>query len=211
MNDHQSSHKVLKQSGFSLIEILIGLVIIALLASLSTVAFSDKRKEELEEQSLRLYTLLSQAKDEALLRGIDIGIRLEEQKYLFYVYDLENEKWLPINDDEIFKEREIPEILELKVVVDGNTIFSEDETEDVDIFEKDVDIFEDEEEKIEPPQIYILSSSEMNEFKIALGWTDEDPKYYLITGNVLGDLAIEGPLLGNLRDEVSNDDAITFR
>ncbi|WP_144392278.1 type II secretion system minor pseudopilin GspH [Pleionea sediminis] len=207
MHNHQS---LKRKNGFTLIEILIGLVVVALLASLSVVAFSDKRKEELEEQSYRLYALLSQVKDETLLRGIDIGLRLEEQKYLFYVYDLENEKWLPLTDDELFREREIPEILELKVVVDGNTIFSEDDAEDVDIFEKDVDIFEEEEEKIEPPQIYVLSSGEMNDFKIALGWIDEDPKYYLISGNVLGELELEGPLSGNMRDEVNDNSLLNF-
>lgn len=196
--------------GFSLIEILIALVVGALIISLATLSFGDKRKEELEKQSMRLYALLKQAQDETLLRGIDIGIRVEENKYWFYTYDVENDKWLPINDDEFFTEKTIPESLEIKVVVDGSTLFAEDE-DDVDIFERDVNIFEDEdEEQIEPPQIYILSSGEMNDFKIALGWTEDEPRYYLISGTMLGDIAMEGPLSGNLRHEVTDESVINL-
>ena len=86
------------------------------------------------------------------------------------------------------------------------TLFSEDE-DDVDIFEEDVDIFEDgDQPKVEPPQIYILSSGEMNDFHIAIGWTDEDPRYFLITGTMLGEVQLDGPMTGNLRDEVNSDD-----
>lgn len=193
-------------AGFSLIEVLIALVIGALLISLATLAFGDPKKEELEKQAFRLYALIKQAQDETLLRGLDIGIRIEKQKYSFLLYDAENDKWLPITDDDFFTEKEIPESLEVKVVVDGTTLFSEDE-DDVDIFEEDVDIFEDgDQPKVEPPQIYILSSGEMNDFHIAIGWTDEDPRYFLITGTMLGEVQLDGPMTGNLRDEVNSDD-----
>jgi general secretion pathway protein H len=198
-----------KASGFSLIEILIALVVGALIIALATLSFGDKRKEELEKQSLRLYALLRQAQDETVLRGIDIGLRIEDNKYWFYTYDLENEKWLPITDDAFFTEKVIPDMLELKVVVDGSTLFSEEEDE-VDIFEQDVNIFEEEEEQIEPPQIYILSSGEMNEFKVAIGWTDDDPRYYLIAGTMLGDITIDGPLSGNLRHEVTDESVLNL-
>lgn len=198
-------------AGFSLLEILIALVVGATIIALSTMAFGDKRQEQLDKQALRLYALLKQAQDETLLRGIDIGIRIDKQNYRFYLYDIDNDKWLPIEDDEFFTEKEIPETLEVKLVVDGNTLFAEDE-EDVDIFEKDIDIFEDEDEPepVEPPQIYILSSGEMNDFKVALGWTDEDPRYYLITGTMLGDITFDGPLSGNLRDEVDEGEFLNL-
>lgn len=198
-----------KNQGFSLIEILIALVVGALIISLATLSFGDKRKEELEKHSMRLYALFKQAQDETLLRGIDIGLRIEENKYWFYTYDTENEKWLPITDDEFFTEKTIPEMLEIKVVVDGSTLFS-DEEEDVDIFERDVNIFEEEEEEIEPPQIYILSSGEMNDFKVALGWTDDEPRYYLISGTMLGDITMDGPLSGNLRHEVTDESVLNL-
>ncbi len=204
-----SSYHTKKIRGFSLIEILIALVVGAVLVSLTAIAFGDKRKEQLEKQSQKLYGLIKLAQDETLLRGIDLGIRIEPKRYLFYVYDAENDKWLPINDDDFFSEKEIPEDLEVKIVVDGNTLFAEDE--DVDIFEEDVNIFEEENEvEVEPPQIYILSSGEMNDFKIALGWVDEDPRYYLITGTMLGDVTLDGPMSGDLRVEVEDDSALNL-
>ncbi|MCO7225200.1 Tfp pilus assembly protein FimT/FimU [Pleionea sp. CnH1-48] len=192
-------------AGFSLIEILIALVIGALLVSFSVQVFGDKRKDELEKQSQRLYALLRQAQDESLLRSLDIGIRIDEEFYQFYLYD--GEEWLPLEGDKFFVKREFPEFLEVKLVVDGNTLFGEDDEDNVDIFEEEVDIFEGDEPKIEPPQIYILSSGEMNDFKVALGWTDDEPTYYLISGTMIGDMDIEGPLSGDLRIEV-NDDAL---
>jgi general secretion pathway protein H len=198
-----------RESGFSLIEILIALVVGALIISLATLSFGDKRKEELEQQSLRLYALLKQAQDETVLRGIDIGLRIEDNKYWFYTYDIENDKWLPITDDAFFTEKTIPDSLEIKVVVDGSTLFAEGE-DDIDIFERDVEIFEEEQQPIDPPQIYILSSGEMNEFKVAIGWTDEEPRYYLIAGTMLGDITMEGPLSGNLRHEVTDESVLNL-
>ena len=46
----------------------------------------------------------------------------------------------------------------------------------------------------------------MNDFHIAIGWTDEDPRYFLITGTMLGEIQLDGPMTGNLRDEVNSDD-----
>ncbi|NVJ49201.1 MAG: type II secretion system minor pseudopilin GspH [Gammaproteobacteria bacterium] len=198
------------QSGFSLLEILIALVIAGVLVSIAVINFGDDRDSELETSAKRFYALVKQAQDETLLRGIDLGIRVEDQRYWFYLFDAENEKWLPIQDDEFFTEKEIPESLELKLVVDGSTLFAEDE-DDVEIFERDVNIFEDEDEvEIEPPQIYILSSGEMNDFKFALGWVDQEPTYYLVTGTMLGDVKIEGPMNGNLRTEVKDDEFLNL-
>lgn len=196
-------------NGFSLIEILIALVIGALLVGMSTLAFGDKRQQVLEEQSQRFYLLLQQAKDESMLRGIDIGIRVEPDHYLFYSLDQETEKWLPITDDDFFTKKDIPEELEIKLVVEGSTLFAEDD-DDVDIFDEDVDIFEEEEDQIEPPQLYVLSSGEMSEFKFAIGWIDDEPRYYVVSGNLLGDLEFEGPLSGNLRVEVADGSTLNL-
>ncbi|WMS85799.1 type II secretion system minor pseudopilin GspH [Pleionea litopenaei] len=210
------SNKIMKinarldSRGFSLLEILIALVIAGVLVSVAALSFGDDRKSELETNAKRFYALVKQAQDETLLRGIDIGIRVEEQKYWFYLFDPENEKWLPIEDDEFFTEKEIPETLEVKLLVDGSTLFSEDE-DDVDIFEKDVNIFEEEDEKpIEPPQIFILSSGEMNDFKFAIGWVDDDPQYYLVTGTMLGEVQLSDAMSGNLREEVKEDDFLNL-
>jgi len=200
----------LDSRGFSLIEILIALVIAGVLVSIAAINFGDNRKSDLETNAKRFYALVKQAQDETLLRGIDIGIRVEEQKYWFYLFDPENEKWLPIEDDEFFTEKEIPETLEVKLLVDGSTLFSQDE-DDVDIFEKDVNIFEEEDEKpIEPPQIFILSSGEMNDFKFAIGWVDDDPQYYVVTGTMLGEIQLSDAMSGNLREEVKEDDFLNL-
>ncbi|MEE4245253.1 MAG: type II secretion system minor pseudopilin GspH [Kangiellaceae bacterium] len=195
-------------AGFSLIELMIALVVVAVIVAMASLTLTDKRQQELNIQAKRLYALLKQAQDETVLRGVDIGLRVERDKYLFYLYDTNTERWLPITDDELFTERAIPEILDIKLSVDGNSLFSTDTEEDIDIFEEDVDIFEDEEQKIEPPQIYILSSGEMSSFKIAIGWigdTNEDSRYYLLEGTLLGDISMTGPMDGDLRDEVYDD------
>ena len=198
-----------KASGFSLLEILIALVIGAILVSFSVMAFGDNKGSDLEKQATRLYALFKQAQDETLLRSIDLGVRIEKDHYLFYLFNYEDEKWLPLEGDDFFTKKEIPESLEVKLVVDGNTLFGGDEDEEVDIFEDDVDIFEDGQPKIEPPQIFILSSGEMNNFKVAIGWTDDDPRYFLISGNMIGTIEIEGPLYGDLRVEVSDDEFLS--
>ncbi|MDH5630952.1 MAG: hypothetical protein OEY96_12445, partial [Gammaproteobacteria bacterium] len=93
---------------------------------------------------------------------------------------------------------------------DGDNIFA-DREDDVEIFEEAVDIFEeeDEEEKVEPPAIYFLSSGEQNQYTVAFAKaensSDEENMFYRIQGNIAGDLVYQGPLPGNLYNDIERD------
>ncbi len=191
--------------GFSLIEILIALVIIGVMSGLAIMSFGDNKEEALEKEARKLYMLLKQSQDETLLQQFSMGLRMEEDHYVFYVYNRDEGQWALMEDSRMFSEKRIPETFEVKLIVDGNTLFGEDEEDEVDIFDEDVDIFDKKEKELEPPQIFILSSGEMNDFKIALGWTDKHPTYYLIQGNMLGDIELVGPLAGDLNIEVDDE------
>lgn len=121
-------------------------------------------------------------------------------------------EWVRIEDIPGLAEHEFPEGLDINLSIDGENVFATSEDE-VEIFEEDIDIFddEDEEEKIDPPQIYFLSSGEQNQFSIAIAIADDQQRdrkertFFRVRGFLTGNLEYEGPLEGNLFQDIDRD------
>ncbi len=120
-------------------------------------------------------------------------------------------QWSVIEDVAGLSPHEFREEVEVNVAIDGDNIFKPAEDE-VQIFEEDVNIFEDEkDEEVKPPQIYFLSSGEQNQFTIAVAVNDEyqsdrdDILFFRIQGLLTGKLQIQGPLPGNLFQDIERD------
>ncbi|MET1256729.1 pilus assembly FimT family protein [Aliikangiella maris] len=125
--------------------------------------------------------------------------------------DDDTPKWRMIEDIPGLGRYDFPSEVEVNVAIDGEHLFKPDE-DDVQIFEEDVNIFEDEEdEEIEPPQIYFLSSGEQNKFTLAVSVSEEfqsgqeEIRFYRIRGTLNGKLVIEGPLPGNIYQDIERD------
>ena len=156
------------QSGFTLIEMLVVLVIIGIVISSVTMSIrTDDRGEKMEMEMRRIQALLKLASEEAVMQDEDIALRVSEDHYSF---DILGEKgWEPISDDKVFRERKVVDGTELALKVDDLEIDFGKQQESAG------------EDKIPPPRIFILSSGEIMPFELILRTVDQSLQYSLKT------------------------------
>ena len=98
----------MRNKGFTLVEILVVLVIIAVVISLAVLSVGvTGRDSQLDEESRRIAGLLDLLHDRALLEGRDFGLRLEPTAYEFVVYDPLHDRWLSLNQEQEFRHRSL--------------------------------------------------------------------------------------------------------
>lgn len=154
------------QSGFTLVEMLVVVVIIGIVITMVTISIhTDDRGEQMETEMHRIQALLKLARQEAVMQNEDIALKVSEHSYSFEV--LGDKGWQPISDDPVFRERKVVDGSELALKVDNLEINFGKQQEDAG------------EDKIPPPRIFILSSGEVMPFELILRTTDESLQYSL--------------------------------
>lgn len=155
-------------------EVLVVIVIIGVIVSAATLAFGVLGGDrEAEDESRRLWALLQQAREEAELQGIDIGVYVASSSYEFLRFDPRRNVWLPIAGDALYVPRELPEGLRFRAWIEAREIVlqprlpersmgKEEEEEDEERENKDDDDDGDE----RPPQIVVMSSGEIMPFEL---------------------------------------------
>lgn len=203
-------------AGFSLIEILVAMAIAAVMIGIAVPYIGNSNDRYAREEVNRLLAAVVMVRDMAVIENREYGLTIDEHGYQFLVLNDEDEsqpaRWQVISENSALAEYEFPEEVEVNVAIDGENIFKPNE-DDVKIFDEDVDIFEEEEEipEVDPPQIYFLSTGEQNQFTLAVASNDEyqsdqdEPKFYRIKGDLAGQLTFQGPLPGNLFNDIDRD------
>lgn len=191
-------HRSIIQAGFTLLEILIALAIASIMLSVAVIAFSDNDAAKLKNKAHQLYGLMQIAQEESILRGVEIGIRVKQDGYSFLIYD--GTRWNPLQEHTLLRDVELEEPIEMYVNVEGQeALLANSEADDESVEEQDGD--QDANKEIKPPQIFILSSGEMNEFTVTIGLDRDEPKFYRITGNYLGEINFEPAMDGHYRHD----------
>lgn len=105
--------------GFTLLEVLMVVLLVGILSSVVVMSVNTSGPERaLPEESARLATLLEQAANEAVMQNQEFGLRVTGQGYVFLCLDEAKQRWGACGD-EIFRERELPEGLELHLLRQG--------------------------------------------------------------------------------------------
>jgi len=110
--------------GFTLIEILVVMVLIAIVVSVATVRFQRDDRQILRDEALRLAALLNHARDEAITTGVALAWRADASGYRFMRRGASRE-WEDLSADDILRPRTLPAPIQLiNVEVDdpGNTV-----------------------------------------------------------------------------------------
>ena len=98
-----------RSSGFTLLEVLVVIVIIGIIASMAMVSTHVLGGDhEMDQEAARLTAVLDQVREDALLQGQDLGLRLDAEGYDFLRYDSRTETWLLVTDDPLLRERRLP-------------------------------------------------------------------------------------------------------
>jgi general secretion pathway protein H len=162
--------------GFSLLELLVVIVIIAILFTFTTLAIRGTSPEELlQTEAQRLDRLLQLALEEAILKGMEYGLEFKPNSYRFLLY-AEN-RWQPLEADKLLRERQLPEDMEFELEIEQiDVLINEAENTD-----------EDDDEEKARPQVFLLSSGEITpEFSVRLVMPGVATSY-IVSGSVNGE------------------------
>ena len=94
-------------AGFTLIEVLVVIAIIALVAALVTVKISPDARQSLREEGLRLAALLAHARDEAIVSGAPLAWQRTDEGYRF-MQRAPDRTWQPVDRDASLRARSLP-------------------------------------------------------------------------------------------------------
>ena len=156
-----------RQQGFTLIEIVIVVVIISFVISIATISFGNPQSKRIKQSSTQVTSLLQLAKEQAIFNSQDYALSIWESGYAFYT--LNEEGWVLVTDDRIFRSRELPSDLEFVLYLD------------------DIRVVLEKEDKKEP-QVFITSDGEFSPFKLEI--TDQQDWVYQISFDEVGEFEI---------------------
>jgi len=145
-------------AGFTLIELMVVVFIIGLVTAAALITFGgDRRDTELDRETERIDALLDYAREQAELQTRDYGFRVSALAYSFVVFDVMQNQWRTVDEDDALREREFPEGIRPSVVVEGRPIVLEAKRK---TNTKEIEDFK--------PQIMIFSNGDLTSFEIFL-------------------------------------------
>ena len=113
----------MRNKGFTLVEILVVLVIMAVVISMAVLSINvGGRDSQIDEEGRRIVGLIGLLHDQALLEGRDFGMLIEPQAYEFLVYDNMLERWRPYDRNPSFRRRTLPKGLSFSLVLDSRQV-----------------------------------------------------------------------------------------
>jgi len=148
----------MRSKGFTLVEILVVVVIMAIVISLAVLSIGvTGRDSQLDEESRRIEGLLGLLHERALLEGHDFGLRIEPSAYEFVVYEAARDRWLPMDQEHEFRHRELPKGVGFELQLDSQTVVL-----------KPVDQNLKSDQVTQNPQVAIAASGEGTPFRLTL-------------------------------------------
>jgi general secretion pathway protein H len=171
----------IKDRGFTLVEILVVVVIMAVVISLTVLSIGvTGRDSQLDDESRRLEGLLGLLHERALLEGRDFGLRILPTAYEFAVYDPYRDRWLTMDQDREFRHRELPKGLSFQLQLDAQTVVL-----------KTVDPNHLGSKALPAPQVAIAASGEGTPFRLTL-LRDATNAKATVDGDALGKISSAG-------------------
>lgn len=113
----------MRSKGFTLVEILVVVVIMAIVISLAVLSVhTTGRDTQLDEESRRIEGLIGLLHERALLEGRDFGLRIEPAAYEFVVYEPRSDRWLTLDQEHEFRHRDLPKGLTFQLQLDSQIV-----------------------------------------------------------------------------------------
>ncbi|MEM7304073.1 MAG: type II secretion system minor pseudopilin GspH [Pseudomonadota bacterium] len=154
-------------SGFTLFEIVIVVAIFAIMITMATISMGDPQAKRMKQNSERVATLIQLAKEQAIFNSQDYALSFWESGYAFHT--LTENGWAPIDNDRIFRTRNLPDGLQFNLYLEGIKVILKNKDSN-------------------KPQIFITSDGEISPFKLEI--TDRYDLLYEISFNETGDFEI---------------------
>ena len=173
-----------RQSGFTLVEILVVVFIIATIISIAMMSIGViGDDEELDTERVRLASLIETVQDEAMLQGREFGIEVMTSSYRFVEFDPMTRQWAEVPGDDLYRLRLLPEGIEFELYID----------------EKRIELLNDPKKLNDPnkpmsssfqpfaPHLFVFASGESTAYEIHL-LRQQTGKRLVMRGDVLGQI-----------------------
>jgi general secretion pathway protein H len=171
----------MRSKGFTLVEILVVVVIMAIVISLAILSIGTTgRDTQLDDESRRIEGLVGLLHERALLEGRDFGMRIEPAAYEFVVYDPWRDRWLPFDQEHEFRHRELPKGVSFQLELDSQVVVI-----------KPIDRNLNSDQPPPPPQLAIAASGEGTPFRLTLQ-RDGTTAKATVDGDALGKISRVG-------------------
>ena len=110
-------------SGFTLLELLVVIVIIGIITSMATISVHVLGGDhQMQQEAERLQAIVAQVREDAMLQGRDIGLRVDQSGYDFLSYNSRKELWETVDNDPLLRERALPEGLNLALRLEDRDV-----------------------------------------------------------------------------------------
>lgn len=180
-----------RAAGFTLIEILLVLVLLATSAVAVIVTLPESQEDMVKEEAARFHHLVQLLGEDALLNGIDYGIRIERNRYQFL--QLTSQDWQPIQESRFFTEVEMDEDIKLIVEIGGYSWQDKDRLfKPGSLFDEDLFAEQTDKKKIKPPQVVVMASGEYTPFSLEFE-VDGENQFWRVQADELGQLFLLAP------------------
>lgn len=159
-----------RQSGFTLLEIMVVLTIIGMMLGMATLSSGgNEQKQEAKQQALRLVTQLEAYRNEAVFQNIDLGLAMDEQstQLLKYVDPISLAKETDKTSEELNKLKENPWDTYQGSLISSSSL-PDHLIMGLILEDKAVDFSDLMTEEAVKPAILFLSSDEYTPFKISI-------------------------------------------
>lgn len=186
INNHDQHAVMLpriRQTGFSLLEIMVVVVIVGIVVSVASLSLgilgSDR---ELRTEADRFMALAEVAQDEATMQSREFGIELMTAGYRFVEYDALSGQWADVPGDDTLRLRALPEDVEFELYLEDKRILLDNDPAEFDDPEKRATRAAS---KNYSPHLMIYSSGDATPFELRILQTYGDQNI-LLRGDALG-------------------------
>lgn len=176
-----------REQGFSLVEILVVVLIVAIVTSAAMLSFANVSDDrELRTEARRFAALVEVALDEATMQGRDFGIELMTGGYRFVEYDAYAARWTSLPGDDTLRLRALPDSVEIELFMEGQRVLLSDSPAAFDV--PDDTSFRSAGE-FYAPHLLVYSSGDATPFEMHL-WRASDDRRVIVRGDGLGTVKI---------------------
>ena len=186
-------NSTLHHRGFTLIEMMVVLLIIGIVVSSVVLSINtDDVKEHMEIEMNRLRALINLAREEAILQDHDMALVIKKDSYSFQWYDIKQEKWLAVDDGQVFRERKLPLGTNMVLLIEDlpTTEKHSQPGTSLALDAKDKEQQQQEEEDVQ--RVVIYPSGELFPFELILQKENESMQFKLIA-NTDGEVEVQLP------------------
>jgi general secretion pathway protein H len=165
------------RAGFTLIEILVVLVIMAVLTTVAVLSIGVLGQDRgLDTEGERYTDVAAAAMEQAQLEGRDFGIRFAASRYEVLTYVARRQRWESVADDRLYEPHELAPGISARLEIEG----------------KPIQFQEDKPGAERLPQVLLYSSGDVSPYRLSFG-RDGSAASWSVAGEADGTLKVTHP------------------